>query len=1212
LPLRRGEPIVKRRLWILLPALAAAAYGQENLSGVAASPPGPSRIDSIFAARARAAAAAERVIVEFSDEPMLLAARRLTPLQKPVSPGRYTEVFARFRTDLGGMRKMLPASPAPVPIVIHEFYRAFFGASLALPRDVLPSVQKLSYVKAVHFDREVHALTDPAVSLIGADGVWNEFGTRGEGIRVGVIDTGIDYLHPALGAGFGVGFKVAGGYDVVNNDGDPTDDNGHGTHVAGLIAADADTFKGVAPHATLFAFKALDASGSGLESDIIAAIERAVDPDQDGNPTDRMDVINLSLGSAGGAPTDPSAVAVNNAVTLGIVACVAAGNAGGPTPVEGKEENYFYDGSASIGSPGTAELAITVGASDPADKPARFSSKGPVRLSFAVKPDVLAPGVNILSTFPNSTYAALNGTSMSTPMVAGTAALVRSLHPAWTPAQVKSAIVNRALDLGASAFVQGGGRVRALKSVAPGTLVVPSAASFGMDDPSGPFWIRRDTLTVYNAGPAPQSYSSSSAGTVPGVSLNIVPAVFPIAAGDSARVVVMLTVDNSLILNEPENILRYSGAISFNGTIDTVAVPWGFARTSRLVVTTSEPNAFFFGVSSGASIFSVGQAVNWTSPTRAEIYAPVKGTYEFVSIFRDPAGTSRMVFSEGVGITTDDAAVTLNAAEATLPLVFHGVDHSGNALTGYPLVRRTLVASIPQFGDWVTTFTGGSDTLLLSPASAAHSFKPVEYQSSLATTGSMHVIQFDRFSGMASWKELVNSPTEFIRETIRTKVPPGTVRATHVTLLYAYKEVEGSGALSGLASSLDTMEVGEGEYSFTAYLGKSHAAAEDVAANFFTSFSDFAKLSLDYQFPLIMPYGDSVITGDRALASPAVPRYENGGSITVGGAPFLLETLWYNGTFGANTLHFRPLSRGMLGEYRQVDLLGGAYSVYDKNRVKLFTKSLAEPRGPLELTPDPYTVEITAAGSWLGHAKETGTLSSTFDLAQGLDAMAPSITSILLRDGAQRVSNRLSAGEGGTLLFSFNMIGFSGSALPSFDSIKAWYRRHGTVPWTPLVLAKVADNPAIEGVIVRADLTGATAVDSVAIDLRLASAGPNGSSTEFVVAPAFAVGNWDTLLVAGGIADGGDGFPGTFALAQNFPNPFNPSTTIRLTLPDREYATLRVYDILGREVGTLFAGTRPPGTHEVTWDASRCASGVYVCRLVSGTRMLSRKMILLR
>ncbi|HTY57349.1 MAG TPA: S8 family serine peptidase [Bacteroidota bacterium] len=1170
------------------------------------------RLDSLLQARNREAGAATNIIVEFKDEPMFIARARPGAFGKVASQAAYESRFAQFTADAQAISRSLPGFLADHVGVHREFFRAFFGVSTTVPSWMLPVIQNLPYVKAVHFDREVHALIDPGVVMIGAPAVWSAYGTKGGGVRVGIIDTGIDYMHPALGGGFGAGFKVAGGYDFVNNDPDPMDDNGHGTHVAGIVAADGDSVEGVAPGATLYAYKALNAQGNGLESDIIAAIERAVDPDQDGDPSDRLDVVNMSLGTNGGSPTDPSSIAVDNAVQSGIVFCVAAGNSGGPTPVEGKENNFFYDGSASIGSPGTAELAITVGASDGTDNPASFSSKGPNRVSFSIKPEVMAPGVNISSTYLGSGYATLSGTSMATPMVSGVAALVRSVHPAWGTVQVKSAIVNSAKSLGAGPFIQGGGRVQALQAVSARTLVVPSTLSYGMDDPSAGTWTRQDTLYVANKSSSPQSYVVAAGGTIPGVTLDVAPSLFSVPANDSVMVIATLSVNNAQVTIEEENILRYGGTVAFNGTLDTARVPWAFSRTSRLVVTTSEPNAFFFGFTSSATLFSTEKRVNWTSPTRAEVFAPDKGVYEFVTLFRNPAGKSKLVITEGIAINNNDARASLDGAQAVFPLVYHGLDHAGNPLKGYSNPVRTLIATFPNFGDWPISFLGGSDTLLLSAASAAHSFRPIEFQVDLARTGTFHIVQYDRFAAMNGPKLLTNTPSVYIPEHFRIRVPPGAQRAVNGTFVSTYTNTNGTDGFGGIGIIADTVAVVNGEYAFTGYFGRSSSPTEDAAVEFFTSYSDLQRLPLDMQSTYIMPYADSIAASPRTLVTPAIPRFESGSTMTMGGAPVHLMMLWYNNSFGANTLHFNTVFRGMLNETRYIDAAGGTYSLFDRNGVKLFTKSLGDSRGPLALTADRYRVVVSSANAWLRNTPSVVTLTSEFNLGNGFNANPPSITSLTLLDGRRHPSDSFAKGDRPTLQFSFIDLGSQSNLLPRFDSTRAWYRKYGTLVWKPLNLTKVIDVRDNEGTIVSADLGAATLEDSIAVDLRMATVDSNGFTTDYVVSPAFAVGNWDGSGATGVEPPDNQNTPGQFTLEQNYPNPFNPATTIRYGLPRSAHVSLTLFNILGQKVATLVDEQQEGGTYSVRFDGTGCASGVYFYRLQAGGYVKTKRLLILR
>ncbi len=353
-------------------------------------------------------------------------------------------------------------------------------------------------LKRVHRAKDHEAHLAASLTQIRARQAWSTFGVQGDGVLVAILDSGIDYLHPALGGGMGPAFKVAGGYDFVNSDPDPMDDFGHGTHVAGIVAANGTVDQGVAPHARLLAYKVLNGQGRGRETDILSAIERLADPNQDGDPSDRPDIANMSLGSDYGDPDDALSTAVDNATRLGITFCISAGNAGRYTPVQGKDGNYYYTAMESVGSPGTARLAITVGAVDSMDVRPEYSSKGPTGGTFAIKPDVVAPGDMIWSLAPGGGTALKSGTSMASPMVAGAAALLISRTKGLTPADIKTILMNSSRDLGMPVMQQGAGRIDALRALGLATRVYPGNLNFGLDDPGEAVWTVTDTVTVEN------------------------------------------------------------------------------------------------------------------------------------------------------------------------------------------------------------------------------------------------------------------------------------------------------------------------------------------------------------------------------------------------------------------------------------------------------------------------------------------------------------------------------------------------------------------------------------------------------------------------------------------------------------------------------------------------------------------------------------------
>ncbi|WP_010362558.1 S8 family peptidase [Pseudoalteromonas citrea] len=289
--------------------------------------------------------------------------------------------------------------------------------------------------------------------IIKADKVWHLNGSdsiTGKGITIAIIDTGVDYNHPDLGGCLGSSCKVRGGYDFVNQDTDPMDDSDHGTHVAGIISANGK-LRGVAPDSSLIAYKVCDENGACPDHLVIEAIEAAIDPDGDPNTDDKVDIINLSLGSPFGAPDSPLSTAVNAASEAGILVVAAAGNEGSKT--------------YTIGAPANAEQAITVAASYKTASIADFSSRGYILENGHAKPEVTAPGVNINSTVANNQYQQLSGTSMAAPMVAGTAALLLSNNDTLSSKELKSVLMANADNIWNAPFnSQGAGIVDALQS----------------------------------------------------------------------------------------------------------------------------------------------------------------------------------------------------------------------------------------------------------------------------------------------------------------------------------------------------------------------------------------------------------------------------------------------------------------------------------------------------------------------------------------------------------------------------------------------------------------------------------------------------------------------------------------------------------------------------------------------------------------------------
>ncbi|MFF3559944.1 S8 family serine peptidase [Streptomyces sp. NPDC002574] len=409
----------------------------------------------------------------------------------------YTDAAARARgakTPDGARRTLTLSSIQGAAISAEharatDFWSSLTGGTAKSAAGAQPSGRLTGGIAKVWLDGKAKATLADTTAQIGAPEVWQS-GDTGQGVDVAVLDTGIDAAHPDFAGRIAASQSFVPGQDV-------TDRHGHGTHVASTVAgtgaASDGKEKGVAPGASLHIGKVLDNDGSGQDSWILAGMEWAA-RDQ------HAKVISMSLGGAPTDGTDPLSQAVNRlSAETGALFVIAAGNSG--------PEAY------SVSAPGAADAALTVGAVNGpgkgVDQLAEFSSRGPRVGDNAVKPDLTAPGVDILAARSQyapegeGAYQTMSGTSMATPHVAGAAALLAAEHPDWNGQQLKEALVSTTASTRRfSPYQAGSGRLDIAAAV-KATVVASGAAFAQVHYPYTPGQtVRRDvTYTNISADP---------------------------------------------------------------------------------------------------------------------------------------------------------------------------------------------------------------------------------------------------------------------------------------------------------------------------------------------------------------------------------------------------------------------------------------------------------------------------------------------------------------------------------------------------------------------------------------------------------------------------------------------------------------------------------------------------------------------------------------
>ncbi|WP_406387503.1 S8 family peptidase [Streptomyces sp. NBC_00887] len=575
------------------------------------------------------------------------------------------------------------------------------GPATATSRTATPGVA------SVWLDGVVQATLDQSVPQIGAPEAWAA-GFDGTGTRIAILDSGVDATHPDL-AGQVIAER---NFSTSLN---TQDLYGHGTHVASIAAGTGakseGTYKGVAPGARILNGKVLNDEGTGSLSGVIVGMEWAA--------AQKADVANVSLGTYDTPGIDPVEAAVNKlSAESGTLFVIAAGNNG-------------QEGSGTVGTPGSAEAALTVGAVDKQDRLAPFSSTGPRIGDSGIKPDLTAPGVAIAAAAAKGSlladrgdqvaegYVGLSGTSMATPHVAGAAALLAQQHPDWTGDDIKKALLTSTTPGAYTPFEQGSGRVDLRKAIKQTVTTREASLSFGIA-----LWPHTDdqpvskNLTYRNMGSAAITLKLTMDATGPDGS-PVPNGMFTfddqVTIAPHGEATVKVTADTRL---GGDTVGAFTGRITAEGDGQTVGTALAVDREAERFTLTVKPldrkgkpaaapswDAYMVGMAgpaAGASVLLFGDTYSVRVP---------RGQYFLNSMLRvDPAGSTAQGIdwiNQPMLEITKDTTVTLDARTAreidvtvpgrTVSQIFGHISAHADPVDGVGSGFGVFVASFKEF-----------------------------------------------------------------------------------------------------------------------------------------------------------------------------------------------------------------------------------------------------------------------------------------------------------------------------------------------------------------------------------------------------------------------------------------------------------------------------------------------------------------------------------
>lgn len=1010
------------------------------------------------------------VIVEFFDAPRVRTrGERFAATAEAAREERFSELRrdARGATVKGELRNLVS------------------GAVLDVPRSDLARLAALPYVKSVRIARKLSVPTPVAAAVtpeaeprmphvveIGADKLWAR-GARGQGVVVAVIDTGIDYRRPELGGCLGPGCRVIGGWNFARNNADPDEGSYHGTPVASIIGGNSAEYVGVAPEVKFL--------GYAIDSDagILAAMERAVDPNGDGDLSDRADVMNLSIGTGGevterplGSPSDLWAQAADNATAAGVVVVAATGNLG--------------EGHA-ISNPAMARTAIAVGLADRSQTAvAGLTSRGPNPGDLTIKPDVTAPGDGAWALVRGG-IGQFGGTSGATPHAAGAAALLLSLHPDWTPARVKQALMNTAQPFASDDVLsQGAGMIRVDRAADAAVSVAEPSISLGLYPLPQATWTQTRTLRVTNHGSENATFDVT-ATEVAGATVTVTPSTVTIPAGGHADLTVRF--DITAAATPAPLTFGVGGYVRLSNSNRTLHVPWAVVKAARATIV------------SDAQLWTTNWLDASGAPMPAWILDPnhneilvAPGEYDLFAWGEDAAsGVARLVWRtkqriDGdmlINLSTDTARkVTLDARDES------GQRPDGASTGGWlDLGGESEPFRLPRFG---------ARTIYVDPLPARA--RALFVESWYRRDGhELYVVPHAAIGEGTGNVTLAGGGAELVSATGRVyTLPAKRVRAVSLTVVSVPAGVPETVVNQTLQVAQAVERVDDEPFDFTLRMGPDKEP----------DFGTIVNVDLNRDGPEVLQGTMRVVGGRMVAGNGSSAQYA--GSHFVFGRGVAFPLMRFDVQPALSKLLAEATSRGAASELRAFETL---------TRTTFAPDGSVASDGILAATttvPGTWRFEVVTSGILTPAVPRRSKATFTLDPARA-DFVPPLLTSLRVVDELVRLTPGLVRNGGGALVFSAADYAYTFGPT-AYRPVRAEattveYRPHGTSQWIPLTATQVHEDQDLngrlgDGIVWRADLSSITriAAPNQHVDLRIAIADVAGNTATYELERAFSIG----------------------------------------------------------------------------------------------------------